>query len=128
MLTVSIGNKPTAVSAESITASAPSNTAVATSEASALVGDGDSIIDSNICVATITGFPACLHLRIISFCIPGTSSGGSSTPKSPLATIIPSQASIILFNSFKADGFSILAIIHALSLIYFLTSSTSLNF
>ena len=56
-----------------MTASAPSKTAVATSAASARVGDGVSIIDSSICVATMTGLPACLHLRIISFCIPGTS-------------------------------------------------------
>ena len=111
-----------------MTASAPSKTAVATSEASARVGDGVSIIDSSICVATMTGLPACLHLRIISFCMPGTSSGANSTPKSPLATIIPSQASIISFNSFKADGFSIFAITPALSPIYFFTSSTSFNF
>ena len=48
IVTASVGNNPTAVSAESITASAPSNTAVATSDASALVGEGESIIDSSI--------------------------------------------------------------------------------
>ena len=127
-MTDSVGNNPTAVSAESITASAPSNTAVATSDASALFGEGEAIIDSSIWVATITGFPACLHSSIMSFCIPGTFSGGNSTPKSPRATIIPSQAPIILFNSLSADGFSIFAITPALSPIYFLTSSTSLNF
>ncbi|KAF0962562.1 hypothetical protein MLGJGCBP_04313 [Rhodococcus sp. T7] len=54
--TVSITYFPTDVSPESITASAPSRTAFATSEASARVGREFSIIDSSICVATITGF------------------------------------------------------------------------
>ena len=49
---------PAALSADSITASAPSKTAVATSETSARVGTGAVIIDSSICVATTTGFPA----------------------------------------------------------------------
>ena len=44
-----------AVSAESMTASAPSNTAAATSLASARVGRVDSTIDCSISVATITG-------------------------------------------------------------------------
>ena len=43
-----------AVSAESMTASVPSKTALATSEASALVGRRCWVIDSNICVAVIT--------------------------------------------------------------------------
>ena len=46
-----------------MTASAPSYTAVATSEASALVGVGASIMDSSIWVATITGLPAFLPAR-----------------------------------------------------------------
>ena len=49
------GSCPIAVSAESITASVPSNTALATSLTSARVGDGASIIDSSIWVAVITG-------------------------------------------------------------------------
>jgi len=44
-----------AVSAESITASEPSKIALATSEASARVGLGFSVMDSSICVAVITG-------------------------------------------------------------------------
>ena len=48
------GYLPEAVSAESMTASVPSNTAVATSLASARVGRVDSIIDCIISVATIT--------------------------------------------------------------------------
>src|SRR5258706_2325965 len=43
------------VSADTMSASAPSSTALATSDASALVGLGAEIIDSSICVATMTG-------------------------------------------------------------------------
>ena len=46
-----------AVSAESMTALVPSNTALATSLTSARVGVGAWIIDSSICVAVITGRP-----------------------------------------------------------------------
>ena len=53
--TASIGYLPTLVSPDSITASAPSSTALAQSEASARVGRGFSIIDSSIWVATMTG-------------------------------------------------------------------------
>jgi len=56
MSTASTGYLPLAVSAESITASDPSRMALATSEASARVGRGFSVIDSSICVAVITGF------------------------------------------------------------------------
>ena len=42
---------------ESMTQSAPSKTALATSVHSALVGLGFFCMDSNICVATITGLP-----------------------------------------------------------------------
>ena len=66
------GYWPTAVSADSMTASAPSNTAVATSETSARVGTGDEIMLSSICVATTTGLPAARALRVICFCSPGT--------------------------------------------------------
>ena len=55
MLTASTGYFPLAVSAESITASDPSKIAFATSDASARVGRGFSVIDSSICVAVITG-------------------------------------------------------------------------
>src|SRR5947207_8029952 len=48
--TVSTGYWPEADSAESITASVPSSTALATSETSARVGTGLAIIDSIICV------------------------------------------------------------------------------
>ncbi len=49
--TVCTGYSPTLVSPDSMTASAPSSTAFATSEVSARVGIGDEIIDSSICVA-----------------------------------------------------------------------------
>ena len=51
----------------SITQSAPSNTALATSLASARVGRGFWVMVSSIWVAQITGFPARLHLAIIIF-------------------------------------------------------------
>ena len=54
--TASIGCAPTLVSPESISASAPSSTAFATSLASARVGRDIAIIDSSIWVATMTGF------------------------------------------------------------------------
>jgi len=56
--TDSTGYRPTAVSPESMTASEPSRIALATSLASARVGRGLRIIESSICVAVITGFPA----------------------------------------------------------------------
>ena len=55
--TASTGYWPAALSADSITASAPSKTAVATSETSARVGTGEVIMLSSICVATTTGLP-----------------------------------------------------------------------
>jgi hypothetical protein len=65
--TTSGGLCPTLVSPDSIKASVPSSTALATSLASARVGRLPVIIDSNICVATITGFPACRHSWIARF-------------------------------------------------------------
>src|SRR5690625_5405818 len=74
-------------------ASVPSKIAFATSEASALVGRGLRCMESSICVAVITGLPTLLHSRINAFCTSGTSSGGISTPKSPRATMDPSDTS-----------------------------------
>src|SRR3546814_10474211 len=51
IVTASTGQAPAAVSADSMIASAPSYTAVATSLTSARVGDGETIIDSSFCVA-----------------------------------------------------------------------------
>ena len=91
--TASAGYWPTLVSADSISASAPSSTALATSEVSALVGRGAEIIDSSICVATMTGRALSLARSIARFCTIGTCSSGNSTPRSPRATIRPSKAS-----------------------------------
>src|SRR2546430_2147390 len=66
-------------------ASAPSKIAVATSETSARVGRTCVTIDSSIWVATITGTLAARACRMISFWISGTSSSGTSTPRSPRA-------------------------------------------
>ena len=79
-----------AVSADSMTASAPSKIAVATSETSARVGRRCVTIDSSIWVATITGTLAPRACRMISFCMWGTSSSGTSTPRSPRATMTAS--------------------------------------
>ena len=54
---------------------------MATSEASARVGTGELIIDSSICVATITGLPARRQARTMRRWIAGTFSAGSSTPE-----------------------------------------------
>ena len=54
------GKFPAAVSPDSITQSEPSSTALATSVASARVGRGFLTMDSSICVAVITGLPACI--------------------------------------------------------------------
>ena len=51
-------------------------------------GRARATIDSSIWVAVITGFPWRLASRMICFCISGTSSNGSSTPRSPRATMI----------------------------------------
>ena len=53
----STGYFPFADSPESITASVPLYTALATSVTSALVGRGFLIMESSICVAVITSFP-----------------------------------------------------------------------
>ena len=60
---------------------------MATSEASARVGRGAEIIDSSIWVATITGLAQRRAAVTIRFWTSGTSSSGSSTPRSPRATM-----------------------------------------
>ena len=108
--TVLIGYRPTLVSPESITASAPSSTALATSEASARVGRELVIIESSIWVATMTGLAFSRAIWIARFCTSGTCSSGSSTPRSPRATMTPSKASTIASRLSTASGFSSLAI------------------
>ena len=65
--TARTGYCPTAVSAESITASLPSMTALATSVTSARVGRGEAVIDSSISVAVMEMPPAALVAAMISF-------------------------------------------------------------
>ena len=61
------GSRPTAVSAESITALVPSKTAFATSVTSARVGVGAVTIDSSIWVAVMTGRPHATPTRMMRF-------------------------------------------------------------
>ena len=110
MSTASTGYFPVAVSAESITASDASNIALATSEASARVGRGFSVMDSSICVAVITGRRNSLARAMTVFWTTGTRSGFISTPRSPRATITPSAARRIPSKFSIASGFSSLAI------------------
>src|SRR5699024_8318814 len=84
--------------------------AFATSLASARVARGLRCIESNICVAVITGLPNLLHCLIKSFCTIGTDSGGISTPISPRATIKPSETSSISLILSIPSWFSILGI------------------
>ena len=104
------GYEPEADSPLNIVADAPCKTALATSEVSARVGTGFVIMDSNICVATITGLPAAVHFSTINFCKCGTLAPSISTPKSPRATIIASVAAMISSKLSIAKGVSILAI------------------
>src|SRR2546427_231412 len=88
--TASTGYRPVAVSADSMIASAPSKIAVETSETSARVGLKCVTIDSSIWVATMTGTLAARACRITSFWMCGTSSRGTSRPRSPRATMTAS--------------------------------------
>ena len=88
-----------AVSADSITASVPSNTALATSDTSALVGVGAVIMLSSIWVAVITGTPADTHDRTMAFWRWGTSSIGQEIPRSPRATMTASARSRMAGNA-----------------------------
>ncbi|CAM5442667.1 hypothetical protein SGLAM104S_02160 [Streptomyces glaucescens] len=106
---VSTGYAPTLDSAESMTASAPSRIALATSEASARVGRELVIIDSIIWVATITGLALRRHSSMSRFCTMGTFSRGYSTARSPRATITPSNAMTTSSMLSTACGFSTLA-------------------
>src|SRR5436305_1590426 len=92
VVTASIGNSPTAVSPDSITADVPSRIAFATSLASARVGSAWCTIDSSICVAVMTGLPRSSALRMIRFWTSGTRAGPISTPRSPRATITASAS------------------------------------
>ena len=107
--TAPTGSWPTAVSSDSITASVPSSTALATSVTSARVGSGLVTIDTSICVAVITGQPARFAARMTRFCVAGTRSIGISTPRSPRATMIASADATIASRRSSACCFSIFA-------------------
>src|SRR5476649_2393209 len=111
---VSTGYFPLADSAESITASVPSSTALATSETSARVGIGLEIIDSIIWVAVIVSLLFSRAMRIIRFCSAGTEASPTSTARSPRATMMPSQARMMSSSAGIASARSILAIRRAL--------------
>ena len=106
--TASMGYLPPAVSPESITQEVPSNTALATSETSARVGRGLRIMESSIWVAVMTGLPAMVVALIIFFWRMGTSWAGISTPRSPRATITPSDTSMMASRLSTPSRFSIL--------------------
>mmetsp|Transcript_92599 Transcript_92599/g.289866 ORF Transcript_92599/g.289866 Transcript_92599/m.289866 type:complete len:321 (-) Transcript_92599:880-1842(-) len=106
-ITASTGYFPDAASPLSMTASVPSQTALARSETSERVGTGASIMLSTICVAVITKSPACLDLVISSFCANGTRLTSSSTPRSPRATIRAWDLAIMPSMFVSAWGFSI---------------------
>ena len=93
--TAATGCFPLAVSADNIIASVPSSTAFATSNTSARVGIGFSIIDSIICVAVITARSKARERWIKRFWTAGKFASPISTPKSPRATITTSEARII---------------------------------
>mmetsp|Transcript_30650 Transcript_30650/g.82006 ORF Transcript_30650/g.82006 Transcript_30650/m.82006 type:complete len:212 (+) Transcript_30650:821-1456(+) len=105
------GKLPFAVSPDNITQSVPSITAFATSVISARVGSGFFTIDSSICVAVITNFPAMLHLVMIIFCASATFSDGISIPRSPRATMIPSEYLMMSSMCANPASFSILLMI-----------------
>mmetsp|Transcript_32592 Transcript_32592/g.103865 ORF Transcript_32592/g.103865 Transcript_32592/m.103865 type:complete len:230 (-) Transcript_32592:752-1441(-) len=110
-LIASMGYFPLAVSPESMTQSAPSSTALATSDTSARVGRGELVMDSSICVAHTTGLPTMLHLWMMRFCAVTTFSGGISIPRSPRATMTPSVARRMSSKLSRPSWFSIFEMI-----------------
>mmetsp|Transcript_8449 Transcript_8449/g.35345 ORF Transcript_8449/g.35345 Transcript_8449/m.35345 type:complete len:287 (-) Transcript_8449:1421-2281(-) len=109
--TATAGNAPFAVSPDSIVASAPSNTAFATSSISARVGSGLSHIDSNICVAQMANRPATFAFVMSIFCASATFCDGISMPRSPRATMMPSEYLRIASMLATPSSFSILEMI-----------------
>ena len=103
------GYFPTVVSPLSMMASACSKTAFATSVISARVGIGFVIMLSSRCVATITGRPISWHFLTMRRWMIGSSSYGHSMPRSPRATITPSEARAMASKWSTANWCSILA-------------------
>ena len=83
---------------------------MATSATSARVGRLEATIESSICVAVIDGRASSPAICSSCFWTIGTSSIGSSIPRSPRATITQSAARRISSAQSTACGFSILAI------------------
>lgn len=83
------------VSPEVMVASVRSSTALVISATSARVGLGLLSMDSSICVAQMTYLPASMVLPMIYFCASTTFSMGSSMPRSPRATMMPSECWMI---------------------------------
>ena len=113
-VTTSTGKSPTAVSAESMTASVPSSTALATSNTSARVGIELLIMDSIIWVAVMTIRSRLRVVEIRFFWMPINCASPTSTPRSPRATMTPSLASIMALSnvvSATTSARSILAMI-----------------
>mmetsp|Transcript_36070 Transcript_36070/g.60795 ORF Transcript_36070/g.60795 Transcript_36070/m.60795 type:complete len:203 (+) Transcript_36070:698-1306(+) len=94
-----------------MTQSVPSSTALATSVASARVGRGFMVMDSSICVAVITGLPFTLQRSIMRFCTMNIFSIGISIPRSPRATIMPSDSSKMSSKLSRPSLFSTLEMI-----------------
>jgi hypothetical protein len=66
---------------------------------------------STICVATITGLPTALQAATICFWAQVTCERGISTPRSPRATMIPSDSARISSKCASAPAVSILEMI-----------------
>ena len=107
--TASTGYLPAAVSPLSITASAPAKMEPATSEASARVGSGASIMLWSICVATMQGIAARSQAAWMRRCSTGTRAKSSSMARSPRATIMASASAAMASRDCRATGRSILA-------------------
>ena len=105
----STGHFPTAVSPVTITAAAPSATALKISLTSARVGTGFCSMDASICVTTMNGFPALRHWASIRFWAAGSSHRGMAFPRSPLAMTISSAFSRNSGSRSSPIWFSILA-------------------
>lgn len=88
-----------------------SKTEFVTSEIYARVGLGLVYMDSNICVAVMTNLPALMVRLAIYFCKSTTFYIGTSIPRSPLATMIPSDASMSSSIFLTASWFYILLMI-----------------
>mmetsp|Transcript_24577 Transcript_24577/g.64174 ORF Transcript_24577/g.64174 Transcript_24577/m.64174 type:complete len:258 (+) Transcript_24577:82-855(+) len=109
--TDSRGYLPLAASPLSMTASVPSQTALQRSATSARVGTGALIMLSTICVAVMTKRPDCLAFCMSSFCAKGTRYTPSSTPRSPRATMMPSEMATISSKFCTPASFSIFGMI-----------------